>query len=102
MRRLGAARSSIGAGYAGTDSAWAKSWINWGRGLTRPRLGCIVVWDRDTAREDGGHVGFFIAEHADSVTVLGGNQSDSVKEATYPKDGRVGSMDYKLLGYRIP
>ncbi|MGH8593739.1 MAG: TIGR02594 family protein [Gammaproteobacteria bacterium] len=95
------------AGYAGTDSAWAKSWNNWGRGISRPRPGCIVVWDRDTHRADGstgdgGHVGFFFSEDADSVTVLGGNQSNSVKEATYPKDGRVGSMDYKLLGYRIP
>lgn len=95
------------AEYAGTDSLWAKNWINWGRRITRPRPGCIVVWDRDTELhdgriKDGGHVGFFIDEDVNNVTVLGGNQGNSVKEATYPKDGRMGSMYYKLLGYRIP
>lgn len=47
-------------------------------------------------------MGFFLAEDANNVTVLGGNQGNSVKESTYLKDGKVGSTDYKLLGYRIP
>lgn len=94
------------AGYAGTDSAWAKDWINWGRPISEPRPGCIVVWDRDTVTgdriTDGGHVGFYLADDADMVRVRGGNQSNAVSDQSYPKDGMVGSMRYRLLGYRIP
>jgi uncharacterized protein (TIGR02594 family) len=94
------------AGYAGTDSAWAKSWINWGRPIREPRPGCIVVWDRDTFQgghiADGGHVGFYLSSDSDSVKVRGGNQGNAVSEQSYPKDGMVGNMRYKLLGYRIP
>ena len=27
------------SGYAGTDSAWARSWLNWGSTITKPRRG---------------------------------------------------------------
>lgn len=52
----------------------AKSWLSWGRELNAPRLGCILVFDR----EGGGHVGFYVGEDNTAYHVLGGNQSNSV------------------------
>lgn len=78
------------AGYEGTDSAWARSWMNWGKELARPRRGCIAVFKRD----QGGHVGFYLGKTSDKIRVLGGNQSDQVRVSNYGT-----SM---LLGYRIP
>src|SRR5262249_2211434 len=77
------------AGYEGTDSAWAKSWLTWGKNLTTPRRGCIAVFTRG----DGGHVGFYISQTSSVIKVLGGNQSDEVNISGRPAS--------KLLGYRI-
>jgi len=77
------------AGYEGTDSAWAKSWLNWGKTIGTPRKGCIVIFKRD----DGGHVGFYMDETNTAIKVLGGNQSDEVSISGYSKKN--------LLGYRI-
>jgi uncharacterized protein (TIGR02594 family) len=79
------------AGYRGTDSAWARSWLQWGRPLEVPQRGCVVVFSRGTS---SGHVAFFIKEVGPNILCLGGNQSDSVCEALYPK--------HRLLGYRWP
>ena len=79
------------SGYEGTDSAWAKSWANWGKKLTTPRRGCIAVFNRGA---NSGHVAFFLGQSATQVEILGGNQGDEVKVIKYPKS--------KLIGYRIP
>jgi uncharacterized protein (TIGR02594 family) len=79
------------AGYAGTDSAWARSWLNWGRETDTPVRGCIVVFERGTG---SGHVAFFVSKTRTQIKVLGGNQSDSVMIADYPAS--------RLLGYRVP
>lgn len=78
------------SGYGGTDSAWARSWLNWGKKTTSPERGCIVVFSRN----GGGHVAFYIGETADDIEVLGGNQSNEVNISKYPKS--------RFLGYRIP
>lgn len=79
------------AGYAGTDSAWAKSWMNWGRAIREPVRGCVAVF----TREGGGHVALFDADNGDgTIRVLGGNQGNRVCFANYPKS--------RLLGYRMP
>lgn len=79
------------SGFEGTDSAWARSWLNWGKKITTPRRGCIVVLKRDVS---SGHVAFYIGETATQIKVLGGNQSNAVSIGNYPKS--------RLLGYRIP
>lgn len=79
------------SGFAGTDSAWARSWLQWGRPTDTPRPGCITVLSRDV---NSGHVGFFVAASRTRVTLLGGNQNDMVCEAQFPVN--------RLLGYRIP
>lgn len=78
------------AGFEGTDSAWARSWLNWGKAISRPKRGCVTVFRRGS----GGHVGFFIRQTATTVIVLGGNQSEAVKVSSYAKSS--------LLGYRMP
>ena len=79
------------ARFEGTDSAWARSWLNWGKKITTPRRGCIVVFKRDV---NSGHVAFYIGETSTQIKVLGGNQSDAVSISNYPKS--------RFLGYRIP
>ncbi len=79
------------SGYAGTDSAWARSWLNWGRATNSPVKGCIVVLSR---LEGSGHVGFFISKTTTTIKVLGGNQSDAVNISNFPSS--------RLLGYRVP
>lgn len=79
------------SGYEGTDSAWARSWLNWGTETSRPVKGCITVFERGA---QSGHVGFFVRKTGSKIVVLGGNQSDEVNESKY--------LVSKLLGYRLP
>ena len=80
------------AGFAGTDSASARSWLNWGRETDAPVAGCIAVFTRGAP--PNGHVAFYVSETADQIKVLGGNQGDKVGYAYYPKS--------RLLSCRIP
>lgn len=77
-------------GMEGTNSAWARDWLNWGRRITTPVPGCITVFSRGA---NYGHVGFFIEKKNGYIYVLGGNQSDSVCIDAYPES--------RLLGYRM-
>lgn len=81
------------AGYAAMDSAWAKSWLKWGRRVLKPERGAVVVFTRD----GGGHVAFYMEEDPNDkerIMVLGGNQGNKVCVASYPKS--------RVLGYRMP
>ena len=80
-----------GAGYQGTDSAWARSWLGWGQEAQELQPGVVVVLKRG---KSSGHVGFWIDEDESSVCLFGGNQNDSVCEAWFSKD--------RVLGYREP
>jgi uncharacterized protein (TIGR02594 family) len=92
------------AGRKGTDSKWAKSWHDsgWGQAVTDdPRRGDIVVWRRQSASEDGGHVAFFVEKVGDeSIRVMGGNQSNRVRVSDYPIKGSLGGTRYTLLSIR--
>ena len=81
-------------GMKGTDSALARSWLNWGEVLAKPTEGCVVVFARPKAGKNAGHVGFYVRETAERIRVLGGNQSNKVQESNYGKG--------TLLGYRWP
>jgi uncharacterized protein (TIGR02594 family) len=82
------------AGYSGTGSALARSWLEWGRVLDQPAYGCIAVLSRDDPASWKGHVGFYLRHDADAVYLLGGNQLDEVRELAYPLAD--------VLGYRWP
>ena len=81
-------------GIVGTNSALARSWLDWGDEIDRPTPGCIAVLSRDNPGSWKGHVGFYLRHDARYVYLLGGNQLEEVREHFYP----VGSV----LGYRWP
>jgi uncharacterized protein (TIGR02594 family) len=82
------------AGIKGTNSAWARSWLDWGREPTDEEFGegVIVVLERGG---NSGHVGFLEDWDEDgNVKLLGGNQGNAVSEAWFPMR--------RVLGYRVP
>jgi len=84
----------VNAGYSGTGSALARSWLEWGHVIDAPVYGCIAVLSRDDPASWKGHVGFYLRHDADAVYLLGGNQLDEVRELAYPLAD--------VLGYRWP
>lgn len=79
-------------GIKSSRSAAARSYLNWGRKLTKPVVGCIVVFERGPRN---GHVGFLVGvQRNGNLMILGGNQGDEVNIKAFEK-GRV-------LGYRWP
>lgn len=80
----------VQAGLQGTNSAAAKSWMNWGQQLPFPRVGAVVVIKRRNATSDqatgstsGFHVGFYVRSSPTSLRLLGGNQSDQVRYSSF-------------------
>lgn len=78
------------AGVRSTRSAAAASYAAWGAACV-PQPGAIVVLRHKTAGADaatgsssGNHVGFWVGADPAHVHILGGNQSDSVKESAFP------------------
>jgi uncharacterized protein (TIGR02594 family) len=95
----------VRAGLRGTDSAAARSWLAWGKPCD-PVEGCVVVIrqlhagrDASTGSASGYHVGFFQALDETHVTILGGNQSDSVKVSRFPLS-RYAVQGYRTAGIR--
>jgi uncharacterized protein (TIGR02594 family) len=91
------------SGLHGTDSKWARSWHEdrWGNDVTNaPQEGDIVVFRRKGAGQDGGHVGFLVADEGQNLRILGGNQGNRVSVGPYPKNGVLGPFTYTLLSIR--
>lgn len=72
------------SGYTGTNSALARSWLEWGVKLEKPRFGCVVVLEREKPNGWQGHVGFFSKIEGNQIFLFGGNQLDEVREHFYP------------------
>jgi len=81
------------AGLQGTNSAAALSWLHWGRELSQPFQGCIVVM-RDGNKPTQGYVGFYWGEEGERVLILGADKRNNVSVGAYPKA--------KVLSYRWP
>ncbi len=81
------------SGVEPTGSLLARSYMAWGRALDAGRFGAIAVFRRGS-NPKAGHVGFLIGETRDDLIILGGNQSDAVTVARYPRS--------RLLGLRWP
>lgn len=80
------------AGYE-IPRAWyrALAWADWGIALETPRVGCIVVYER----QGGGHVGFVVGLDQDCrLLTLGGNQRDSVCVLPFDR--------WRAIAYRWP
>jgi uncharacterized protein (TIGR02594 family) len=93
-------------GLEGTDSKAARSWHNsgWGEMVTQPQDGDIVVFSRTGggAHAGAGHVGFYVSQTTTTVKVLGGNQGNRISIRDFPKNGPLGSFNYRVLSYRRP
>jgi uncharacterized protein (TIGR02594 family) len=81
------------ASLRGSGSAAARSWLQWGVPLDRPRPGCVVVLRRGTDPVQG-HVGFFVRSRGATFDLLGGNQGNQVCIAPYATS--------RVIGYRWP
>lgn len=93
----------VKSGRKGTNSAAAKSWLDWGNPVVSPSPGVITVIKRKsggfsqaTGSQSGFHVGFFISSSQSHIRLLGGNQSDQVRYSNFPL------ASYEILGHRTP
>lgn len=80
------------AGFKGTNSAAARSWLKWGYLMSYPAFGCIVVLSRSKPWQ--GHVGFYVGMTERDIGILGGNQGDKVSINYYDRS--------RVIGYRWP
>lgn len=75
--------------------AMARNWRHYGKKLTRPAYGCIVVFWRGSPKGSSGHVGFVVGvDKRGNLMVLGGNQGDQVSIKPFPLN--------RVLAYRWP
>lgn len=81
------------AGFQGTRSALARSWLSWGSALNGPKFGAIVITSRGNNPRQG-HVGFVSRFDANTVWILGGNQRDEVNVTAFKRSS--------VIGYRYP
>jgi uncharacterized protein (TIGR02594 family) len=80
------------AGYTGTNSGSARSWLTWGLSSTE-RIGAIVVLARPND-ELGGTVGFYLGADGNNNIITLGNFWNQVTTTARPRD--------LLLGFRWP
>lgn len=81
------------AGMPKTGLLTARSYLDWGVPVDRKdaREGDIVIFTRGNSTWQG-HVAFFVKDNGDTITVLGGNQSNAVNRKPYAAN--------RLLGIR--
>ncbi|MGU3495944.1 TIGR02594 family protein [Xanthobacteraceae bacterium A53D] len=72
----------------------ARNWTKFGRRLTTPAYGAVLVFWRGSKSGWQGHVGFYAGEHGGNLLVLGGNQSNAITKAWLDDD--------RLLDIRWP
>ncbi|RZF64486.1 LysM peptidoglycan-binding domain-containing protein [Sphingomonas populi] len=92
----------VNAGKKGTDSAWALDWRGWGVEDPSPKRGSVVVWERIVGGKVLGHVSYLLDDQGAKLLVLGGNQSNRVHRALYPRDGKLGLTLYRNPVFRKP
>jgi len=79
------------AGIRSTRKLTARSYLTFGEPveLKDAREGDIVVFKRGNVSWQG-HVGFYVSDGSGKIAVLGGNQSNAVTIAKYPKTSLLG------------
>lgn len=82
------------AGLSVPGTLAARSFLKIGKRTLSPKLGDLVVFWRGTKNSVYGHVGFYIRETKEGVYVLGGNQSNAVNIALFPKSQ---VLDYRTF-----
>lgn len=76
-----------------TRSAAARSYLDFGNKIYKPKRGAIAVFARPP-NPSSGHVAFYLYETDKQICVLGGNQDNQVKVSLYNRSN--------LLAYRWP
>jgi uncharacterized protein (TIGR02594 family) len=111
MRESG---NTIAAASIPKGAAAAVSWKGWGAGLSQASdkipQGAVVVLSKAPNTEGTGHVGFFVkfSDDGNQVFLLGGNQSNKVCTAPFPKDRIAGVRWLDLapaadaVGFHLP
>ena len=91
------------SGYEPSWSLLASSYAKFGADLGQsPRYGCICYLRPGIAGIGGsGHVGFYVGEDGANIVMLGGNQSDRVKESHFPKTA-LGAYRWPVATTQIP
>ncbi|QAY96266.1 hypothetical protein CWB41_11435 [Methylovirgula ligni] len=79
------------AGIEGVKGIYPLAWLNWGRTVSAPQIGDLVILKVDRRIP---HVGFWLEDDGDRVRVLGGDENDAVRAYHYQKSD--------VLGYRRP
>jgi uncharacterized protein (TIGR02594 family) len=79
-------RAGIRPPFGKTDTdrfLWARAWADDPEfpKLSKPKLGCVVVM----TRSGGGHVTTYESDAGSNIKCRGGNQSDAITLASYPK-----------------
>jgi len=69
------------AGRAGTGSNFARSYVNYGKKVTKPQRGDIAV----LSRKGGGHVGYFVgwAPNGKAILISGNSRGGKVSKGQY-------------------
>ena len=101
------------SGHFGTEHPGARSFF-WNKKnifvrLEAPAKGCIAVrryspFDDPQWKEGPGHVGFVMGWTANDITLLGGNQNDTVSVKTFPrtvKDSQ-GKLNADFVAFLMP
>ncbi len=70
-------------GYKNTGSLAARSYTKYGTPIDAPKPGCIVVFPR-ASDPTLGHVGIVEKVEGDKLTVISGNEHDSVSRDKFP------------------
>lgn len=82
-------------GIRSTRSASARSYERWGEQVATPAYGAVTVFWRGSRTGWQGHVAFLVGvTNTGDLLCLGGNQSDAVNVAKFPRS--------RLLGFRFP
>jgi len=103
----------VSSGHMGTDHPGARSffWNKKGQfiSLPKPVPGSIAVrryapFDDKKWETGPGHVGFVVAASATTVTLLGGNQSGTVRETVFPLENKnaSGAVTAKFIAFLMP
>lgn len=67
-----------------TGSAAARSWLEYGTECELRRGAIVTLW-RGSPDSSSGHVGLALSWDKDNVTLIGGNQGNSVSSKEYPR-----------------
>lgn len=83
----------LNSGFDVNDSPLARAMLHWGRVITKPEFGCVVIMRRGESWQ--GHTFFYCGSpKPGTISGLGGNQGNRVSIEHFPIN--------QILGYRMP